>query len=1067
MNDNVCHPWDYLIVTASNASQAQAYGAQLDIRFRLGLIGGIKRFSVVPDVGGLRIGSGGSTVRCLMEVLRRETGTLSSAEKNNPETWKQILSGLRILILHAGGDSRRLPGYGPCGKLFIPVPGNSKSVLGETLFDRQLPIYLDLPLPDDGAGQTVITTGDVLLFFDPGEVRFPAEGITGLGAWAPPETAEHHGVFRADESGNVLSFFQKPSRRDQEGSGCITGSGLSLLDIGVMNLGPEAAARLLRLCAVGVGPDGIWDWSGPVAEAAILYGLDFYSEIGCAMGTEADRGDYLARVRAAGIRHDTSVLKEIFDAVSDIRFRVNPLSACEFLHFGTMQQLISSGRALSERGGLRGESGHRLMMNSRLDPRNGRISGGPAWVDGCRIESELSLAGSNVVLGADIRSPLSLPSGACLDILKRGSAGSKNPVWFLRLYDIDDDFKAGVDSGAVWFGRPPMEWLKIVGAEAPEVWDPGIPEQERSLWNARLFPEISSASAYSEWLWMLNPEEASAAQHARWRRSERHSAQEIAGTADQDDFFERRWTLRREEISVSMGSYLMENNGLSAEEIDFVWKSLARTELEAWVAQMLSLAVGCGQHPKTSGLERLSFSRIIHTLASAMERFEKEVPGTWETLWPELIQRLEDREQNVLEEWGLLPGLASDTASWCRRAKDAAFVNLSRTIVTSSSQGDGLPENAVREDEIVWGRAPARLDLGGGWTDTPPYSLENGGCVINAAVNLNGQPPIQVYARVIPETEIRIASIDFGTRLAIKTLEELLDYREATSSFGLAKAALALSGFAPLREKWPRTITRLDQMLDRFGGGVELTTLAAIPSGSGLGTSSIMGAVLMSVIARIKGRPLSHRDLFHAVLQLEQELTTGGGWQDQIGGTLPDIKVITSQPGLVPDPQIQAVPADVLDPAVNGGQTLLYYTGMRRLAKNILRSIVGKYLDRNHRTLDTLAKLHAYPPLAADAMRCKDTARFGRMIDLAWRLNKQLDPDSSNPKVEEIFARFEPYMLGAKLLGAGGGGFLLVVCKSPALAVAARKDLTDNPPNPLARFFEFSISRTGLEVSVC
>jgi galactokinase/mevalonate kinase-like predicted kinase len=91
-------------------------------------------------------------------------------------------------------------------------------------------------------------------------------------------------------------------------------------------------------------------------------------------------------------------------------------------------------------------------------------------------------------------------------------------------------------------------------------------------------------------------------------------------------------------------------------------------------------------------------------------------------------------------------------------------------------------------------------------------------------------------------------------------------------------------------------------MLKLFGGGIELNTLAAIPSGSGLGTSSIMGAVLAAVINRMIGDRLSERQLFNAVLKLEQELTTGGGWQDQIGGVLPGVKVITSGPGLVPDP---------------------------------------------------------------------------------------------------------------------------------------------------------------------
>ena len=116
---------------------------------------------------------------------------------------------------------------------------------------------------------------------------------------------------------------------------------------------------------------------------------------------------------------------------------------------------------------------------------------------------------------------------------------------------------------------------------------------------------------------------------------------------------------------------------------------------------------------------------------------------------------------------------------------------------------------------------------GGGWTDTPPYSLEHGGCVIDTAVNLNSQPPIQAYMRVIDKPVIRISSIDLGTRIEITLFDELLDYRKATGEYALAKAALALSGFSPETADWTKGTT-LRQMLEQFGGGIELTTLAAI-----------------------------------------------------------------------------------------------------------------------------------------------------------------------------------------------------------------------------------------------
>jgi fucokinase len=556
------------------------------------------------------------------------------------------------------------------------------------------------------------------------------------------------------------------------------------------------------------------------------------------------------------------------------------------------------------------------------------------------------------------------------------------------------------------------------------------------------------------------------------------------------------------------------------------------------------------------GVEKLRLSRILHTLGSAVIKFSEEPGGraSIKKLLASVYGRLTKSEKAWLASLNIPSAASASPQAWALAAQDAAFENISRTIVSCGISQSGQPKitlnsdqttrprnaphtarpaqsqydlcsdrpsrprNALRSDEIIWGRAPARLDLGGGWTDTPPYSLENGGCVINAAVNLNGQPPIQVYARIIPEPVVRIYSIDHGAQLTIRTMAELLDYRLPTSKFGLAKATLALCGFGPDADERPGQAGARDgrgrregqggsgrgpargdagcgeslkARLTAFGGGIELSTLAAIPSGSGLGTSSIMGAALMAVVHRMIGREVSPRDLFHLVLQLEQELTTGGGWQDQVGGVLPGVKMIRTEPGMVPDPQIHYVTADVLDPggnlwnggrfaggerggmgggtgrAANGGQTLLYYTGLRRLAKNILRTVVGNYLDRDREAMATLRELHAYPPKMSEAMAAKDMRRFGELIDLAWRLNKRIDPDSTTPVIEAILGKIKKHIWGAKLLGAGGGGFLLIVAKSPGDAARVRRILEGAPPNDRARFFDYDISHEGLNVTVC
>lgn len=530
--------------------------------------------------------------------------------------------------------------------------------------------------------------------------------------------------------------------------------------------------------------------------------------------------------------------------------------------------------------------------------------------------------------------------------------------------------------------------------------------------------------------------------------------------------------------------------------------------------------------------EAFAFSRIVHTLGSGLLKWpntagdgdsssviRRDPIGTQHSVLsaqcsvlstagcegPELSsppldapQRLRARKEHgpfrafppELLDWlrthRLHPGEYPSISDWAHRARAAAFEALRRTIVASGGQAPGPVQSSLRSDELVWGRAPARLDLAGGWTDTPPYSLERGGAVLNAAVLLNGQPPVQVYARVAPEPAVRLRSIDLGTQLDINSWDDLLDYSSADGEFSLVKGALVLSGFTPSAGA-PRAQTSevletsevlgsgstappnrtLQEVLTAFGGGIEITTLAAIPKGSGLGTSSIMGAVLLAVIHRVLGRQLSPTGLFHAVLRLEQELSTGGGWQDQIGGTVGGLKLITTPPGLVPEAAIRYVPADVLDPGLNGGQTLLYYTGMTRLAKNILQNVVGRYLDRDREAMSALRQLRELASNMAEAAARKDLPQFGRLIDAAWRLNKILDPHSTTEEIEALLAQIAPHIHGAKLLGAGGGGFLLLVCRSPEAAAEIRRQLETAPPNPRARFFDFEPSPKGLEISVC
>src|SRR5271166_1103969 len=236
--------WDYLILTAANGDQAAAYEAQIRMRRETGQLTQVRDTVVVADPEGRRVGSGGSTLQCLLEVLRRETKAGQSI--TDFAAAEKVLRSLRILIVHAGGDSRRLPAYSPCGKIFIPLPGGNQPQIGFTLFDRLVPAFLALPAGTPGAGQVVVAAGDALIRFDPAAVHFGGPGITALGALASPQEAARHGVLCPNADGSVRLYLQKPDVRAQGEAGAIGRDGRSVLDIGIMSFDAGAAATLLR-----------------------------------------------------------------------------------------------------------------------------------------------------------------------------------------------------------------------------------------------------------------------------------------------------------------------------------------------------------------------------------------------------------------------------------------------------------------------------------------------------------------------------------------------------------------------------------------------------------------------------------------------------------------------------------------------------------------------------------------------------------------------------------------------------------------------------------------------------
>lgn len=530
---NASESWDYLILTAANDDQAAAYEAQIRMRRERGQLNQVREILVAADPQGRRVGSGGSTVQCLLEVLRREAETGQSiTDFKGAET---VLRSLRILIVHAGGDSRRLPAYSQCGKIFVPLPGDSQSAVPPTLFDRLVPAFLELPAGPPGEGQIAVASGDALILFDRSEVGSMRAGITALGSKVSPEEAARHGVFCPNADGSVRLYLQKPDIQRQEEAGAIGADGLSVLDIGVMSLDAGAAVRLLR-CFCDARAHAI-EWTPAAWQIVLTHGIDLYREICCALGTDATFDEYVDAVRSSGSKLEDSVLAGLFPELRNIPFHLQMLRQCSFLHFGSSSQLITSGEELVTLDTGVPPVSTLLTIGTEIES-GGSIDGVDSWVEGCRVRAPLRLGGRNVVVGVDVFEPFELEAGACLD-LSPGFNRDGRKIWFVRYYSVDDTFKH-----AKFCGRSLSAWLQAAGAADSEIWSGDIPESERTLWNARMFPAETEHEKYRCWQWMLDIDRATAEQKNSFLSADRYSSAEIAVRVDQDAWHASRAAIR-------------------------------------------------------------------------------------------------------------------------------------------------------------------------------------------------------------------------------------------------------------------------------------------------------------------------------------------------------------------------------------------------------------------------------------------------------------------------------------------------------------------------------------------
>lgn len=915
------------------------------------------------DPVGARLGSGGGTTWLLEACRREEAGDMPAAE------W---LAREKRILLHAGGQSRRLPGYAPSGKILTPVPvfrWARGQKLSQDLLSLQLPLYEEIMDKAPGSLHTLVASGDVYLRHSEPLQEIPEADVVCYGLWVDPALATRHGVFVSDrnEPDRLDFMLQKPSLDEL---GRLAGTHLFLMDIGVWLLSDRAVERLMKRSYTQDGKQ--------------MKAYDLYAEFGLALGAHPRIAD---------------------EELNELTVAILPLPGGEFYHYGTSRELISSTLAVQNL--VRDQ---RAIMQRKVKPhpamfvQNAEVGCGltsansELWIENSFVGRRWVLADRHVITGIPANDwELHLPSGVCVDVVPVGEDG-----WAARPYGFNDPFKGDTSEKTTLFmGRPVVEWAEERGINLPACTD---------IQNAELFPVCRNVCELGVVMrWMVS--EPHLAEGRRlWETSGKMSANQLSDRADLRRLFAQRKALRRK-----------------------IWPVLA------------------ANHDK-SVFYQLDLADAASEFVAGGIALPAPLPGD-----APLMKRVHDHMFRA-RVWQL-----SGDADKGIAEQRQAFSLLREGMIGTVAGEKQTPRLHVYRDQIVWGRSPVRIDLAGGWTDTPPYCMYAGGNVVNVAIELNGQPPLQVYVKPSREYRVTLRSIDMGAMEVISTWDELRDFNKVGSPFSIPKAALALAGFVP--EFAASRHASLEEQLKAFGCGLEVTLLAAIPAGSGLGTSSILAATVLGTLSDFCGLAWDKNEIGNRTLILEQLLTTGGGWQDQYGGVLHGLKLLQTGEGFRQNPSVRWLPEYFFTEPEYRACHLLYYTGITRTAKDILAEIVrGMFLNSGVH-LRLLSGMRAHALDMYEAILRGDFSTYGRLVGKSWEQNKALDSGTNPPAVESLISRIKDYALGYKLPGAGGGGYLYIVAKDPEAALQIRRLMAAGPQNDNARFVEMSLSDKGLQVS--
>lgn len=906
-------PWDYVILTASNESQAESYREQIDFRLAEGKLPKSTHYAVIPDPDGKRVGSGGATLNVLRYIREHE----------------DTFTGKKILVIHSGGDSKRVPQYSACGKIFSPVPRLLPDGRRSTLFDEFIIGMTSVPSRiQDGM---LVCSGDVLLLFNPLQLDFYGDGAAALSIKENVNTGKNHGVFLGDEHGNVGSFLHKQTEEKLSSVGAVDENGNVDIDTGAIILSSRILNDLYTLVDSETG-----------AQAYINehVRLSFYADFVYPLATDSTEEQYYKEIPEGDFSPElTACRRELWRVLSGYKMKLLRFSPSSFIHFGTTRELL---HLMTEEMPSFSFLDWSMLVNTNRTSSDFAVShsyvsrkatvGAGSYIEDSYIHKNTVIGKDCVISGVTLDGE-TIPDGTVLSGLKL-----KDGKFVVRMYGVNDNPKE-----KLWFGK----------------------SIDEPLWTYSVFPVCDTM------------------------------AEAIAKTLSQQK-------------TATMLS-LAESFALADPTALIPWHKKLDDRIKAE-----SLLAAIDNRIPADEAAKIFVNGISDRVISYLLTYAEKLNGD------DLIEF--GKKMRIY--YYLSRVVSGETQEKCLTR---CFGTISDAVVNASSGSIIYRKDAkIAKNEVIT-RLPVRVNFGGGWSDTPPYCLENGGVVLNAAITLNGNYPIEVVLKKLDENKIILTSADNGSYREFTELAPLVNCNNPSEPFALHKAALIACGVIP------RTAEgyTLSDITDHLGGGVYLSTrVYGIPRGSGLGTSSILSGACVKGIYEFLGLNPTEDELYDRVMSMEQLMSTGGGWQDQVGGLAKGFKMLTSSPGILQ--KIRCTPLILSEETREAlsSRYAIIYTGQRRLARNLLREVVGKYIGSNKDTVDAIYEVQRVAVLMRFELEKGNIDGFAALLNDHWKLSQKIDANCTNTCIDQIFGSIEDLIDGKMICGAGGGGFLQVVMKN-------------------------------------